>query len=68
MIDDDQNVHICALRKKEIATFQIADEIRSADGEARLRSEFWISCETPNPPWLVVEVPVRAGNVYFCTW
>ena len=51
--------------KSKLQHFKSQMKLRSADGEARLRSDFWISCETPNPPWLVVEVPVRAGNI--CT-
>ena len=54
--------------KSKSQHFKSQMKLRSADGEARLRSDFWISCETPNPPWLVVEVPVRAGNIYFSTW
>merc|ERR1719323_1901028 len=57
MIDNDQNVYICAICKKKLQHFKSQMTLRSADGEARLRSDFWISCETPNPPWLVVEVP-----------
>ena len=32
-------------------------DIWSADVEARFRSDFRISCVTPDSPWLVVEVP-----------
>ena len=38
--------------------------IWSADVEARLRSDFRISCVTPHPPWLVVVVPKKDKEDY----